>query len=373
MRAMRAPSVAVVLAALAPCAAVHAQRVSLKPEPGRGGEVERLVAALAQPESRGAAADKLWRMGAPVVPVLAAAVARGDARSLPALNVLALLGGEARAAVPQLQRLLAAEPPPDPPPVAPPRIALELALAMIGERDTLLVAEFSGRVIELDTAGNVLRSVDHNSVWGVHPLANDRLLVASDGDFVEEIDWHGKVRWKAPVPSGALDARRLLDGTTVVACWTGACVLALGPDGKEKWRIPNVRAVDVEPLPNGGFLVAGHEDKVLLEADAAGKVVLRLPLPEEPMDVDLLPDGNFLVAFDKCKRVVELDRAGNEVRRLDLPFGPEDCHRLRDGRTAVAGDVGSALFDAEGKELWRHAGGHSGHVDARIATGPDAK
>jgi hypothetical protein len=91
------------------------------------------------------------------------------------------------------------------------------------------------------------------------------------------------------------------------------------------------------------------------------------------MDVDLLPDGNFLVAFDKCKRVVELDRAGNEVRRLELPFGPEDCHRLRDGRTAVAGDQGSALFDAEGKELWRHAGGHSGHVDARIATGPDAK
>jgi len=175
------------------------------------------------------------------------------------------------------------------------------------------------------------------------------------------------------VPAGALDARRLLDGTTVVACWTGAFVVALDPDGVEKWRIPSVRAVDVEPLPGGGFLVAGHEDKVLLEADAAGKVVLRLPLPEEPMDVDLLPDGNFLVAFDKAKRVVEMDRAGNELRRLELPFGPEDCQRLRDGRTAVAGVDGAAMFDAAGKQQWHLQLGHSGHVDARIATGPGAK
>src|SRR5262249_29213334 len=177
-----------------------------------------------------------------------------------------------------------AEPPPATPTGAPTRAQLELALAMIGERDTLLVAEFSGRVVELDTAGKLLRSVDHGSVWGVHPLGGDRLLIVCDGNFVEEIDWTGKRRWSAAVPSGALDARRLLDGTTVVACWTGACVVALDPDGKEKWRIPNVRAVDVEPLPGGGFLIAGHEDKVLLEADAAGRVTLRLSLPEEPMD-----------------------------------------------------------------------------------------
>src|SRR5262249_60322729 len=97
-------------------------------------------------------------------------------------------------------------------------------------------------------------------------------------------DVRGKRRGRAGVPAGALDARRLVDGTPGVACWTGACVVALDPDGKEKWRIPNVRAVDVEPLPSGGFLVAGHEDKVLLEADAAGRVTLRLSLPEEPMD-----------------------------------------------------------------------------------------
>jgi len=228
-------------------------------------------------------------------------------------------------------------------------------------------------VLELDVSGRPLRTVQHSSVWGVHPLGGDRLLVVNDSNFVEEIDWNGKRLWQAAVPAGALDARRLLDGTTVVACWTGGCVVALGPDGKETWRIPNVRAVDVEPLPSGGFLVAGHEDKVLLEADAAGKVTLRLPLPEEPMDVDLLPDGNFLIAFDKVKRVVEMDRAGNELRRLELPFGPEDCQRLRDGRTAVAGVDGAALFDAAGKQLWCLQLGHSGHVDARIATGPGAK
>src|SRR5262252_3729333 len=141
MRGMRAPSAAsVLLAVLALAAAARAQRVSLKPEPGRGGEVERLVSALASPDTRGPAADKLWRLGAPVVPVLASAVARGDARSLPALHVLALLGGEARAALPQLQRLLAAGTQADAPAGAagiPTHTQLELALAMIGERDSL--------------------------------------------------------------------------------------------------------------------------------------------------------------------------------------------------------------------------------------------
>src|SRR5262249_22544422 len=155
---------------------------------------------------------------------------------LPALHVLALLGGEARVAVPQLQRLLAAGPQADAPAGAagaPTHAQLELALAMIGERDSLLVAQFSGTGLALDITGKPLRTVQHGSVWGVHPLGGDRLLVANDSNFVEEIDWNGKRLWQAAVPGGALDARRLLDGTTVVACWTGGCVVALDADGKE--------------------------------------------------------------------------------------------------------------------------------------------
>src|SRR5262245_14709259 len=71
MCAMRTPSIAsVLLASFALPFPAAAQRVSLKPEPGRGAEVERLVSALASPDTRGPAADKLWRLGAPAVPVL---------------------------------------------------------------------------------------------------------------------------------------------------------------------------------------------------------------------------------------------------------------------------------------------------------------
>jgi hypothetical protein len=210
-------------------------------------------------------------------------------------------------------------------------------------------------------------------VWGVQPIAGDHLLVASDGNFVEEIDWVGKVLASRAVPQAVLDARRLPDGGMVAACWRGPCAVRYGADGKEQWRVKDVHATDIEPLASGNFLIAGFDDNLLLEVDADGHEVWRLPTKDGPMDVDPLPNGNLLVAFDRGKRVVELDRAGNELHTLQLPGSPQDAQRLRDGRTLVGIDHGAVMFGADGNPLWRFDGGQCGHVVARLAPIPAGK
>jgi len=362
---MRCPALAAA-ALLTSATAAPSQRVALEPGGHGPNALEQLVETLALPDKRPAAMDKLWLVGAPAVPQLATVVARGGDAAVPALQLLALLGGRARPAVPQLQRLLQAG-------GHRCQHEIEFALAAIGERDTVLVADYRGFVIEFDADGKELRRVKHPWAWGVQPLAGDRLLVAADALGVEEIDWTGKVFWSAKPLSGGLDARRLIDGTTVVACWGASCVIGLDAAGKELWRIAGVNAIDVEPLPNGNFLVAGHDDRVVLEANSKGEVVWKLSLADSPMDVDLLPDGNLLVTMDKARRIVELDRRGHELRSLSVEQDPEDSQRLPDGRTFVAWGDGAALLDPTGKVIWRYKGSQCGRVVARIGAAPGGR
>jgi hypothetical protein len=322
--------------------------------------LERACAALTVPEQRVESMHELWRAGESAIPLLLQEVRNDSEAAGPALQVLAALGGGARGAVPALQKLRAGH-----------RRALDigLALAAIGERDSILIAAWTGnRIVELDASGKELRKVAYQSPWGAVPLPDDHLLVTSvSPSKVEEIDWTGKVHWSAAVPNGPLDARRLPDGSTVVACWQGPCAIGLDASGKEKWRLPGIHAVDIEPLWNGHFLVCGHEDKLLVEADPTGKVVWKLPLAGTPMDADVLPNGNLLVAIDQPRQILELTREGREISSLVPPGDPEDVQRLADGRTAIADANGATLLDAEGKVLWRVPLGHSGHVVARLA------
>lgn len=335
------------------------QRVRLEPT-GAPTALERACAALAVPEQRVASMYELWRAGQAAIPLLLREVGRDGATTGPALQVLAALGGEARAAVRALQKLRTGH-----------RQAahIGLTLAAIGERDSILVACWNGnQIVECDPLGQVLRKVPYPTAWGAVPLPDDRLLVTSvTASKVEEIDWTGKVHWSLSVPAAPLDARRLPDGSTVIACWRGPCALCVDADGKELWRLRDLHAVDIEPLWNGNFLVCGYEEKLLVEADPTGKVVWRLLLPGTPMDADVLPDGNLLVAIDQPRQILVLTREGREVSRLLPPGDPEDVHRLADGRTAIADAEGATLLDPEGKVLWRVPVGHSGHVVARLA------
>lgn len=361
------PSVAALaLAVLAAGATPAQQRISLRRSGAPATETERLVDDLRAAGRRAEAMARLFAAGAAVAPLLAHAVARADDGAAPALQLLIAFGGSARAVVPQLERLAT-------PGMHREQHGIELAVAAIGTRDSVLFADFGrGAVVELDGEGRELRRVAVPMVWSVQPLAGDRLLVSAvTGSRVVEIDWSGKEHWSAQVPSQALDARRLVDGSTAVACWNGNCAVVLDPEGRERARIDGIHAVDIEPLWNGNFLITGHRDRRIVEATPGGRIVWELSVPHQPMDADLLPDGRLLVSYDVPKLVVDLQRDGTELRRLAVGAAPEDAARLADGRTAVADGGGGALLDCDGRELWRYAGGQTGHVVARIAAAAD--
>jgi len=187
----------------------------------------------------------------------------------------------------------------------------------------VLVSAFGNAVIELDAEGkeSAPRAVAGAGV--VEPLPRDHLLVGSLAGKIERSIGKARSTGRPNAPQQPLDARRLPDGTTIVACWAG-CVILFDAAGKELWNFPNIRAVDVEPLWNGNFLVVGHEDKQLVELNPKGKLVWRLALPDPAMDVDVLPNGKSARGFDKARRIDEYAREGKVVATCVPPSDPED-------------------------------------------------
>jgi HEAT repeat protein len=103
----------------------------------------------------------------------------------------------------------------------------------------ILYAQSTGQIIEMDTAGKEVRQikVDGHFNWvGVELLPGGRMLVAqyAQGKVVE-IDSAGKVlkTWMVQTPAWAT---RLRNGNTLVASPDGRMVVEFSPSGKEVWR-----------------------------------------------------------------------------------------------------------------------------------------
>lgn len=336
------------------------QRISLARPEGGGSPVERAIHDLAQPARHAPAMAQLFAVGEPAVGPLVGVVARGGADTPFALQVLGALAGDARAAVPQLRRLTAAGGHPF-------AAAIELTIAAIGERDSVLVADFSADVvIEFAPDGKELRRVGHAGIWGVQPLADDRLLVTSANGHIAEIDWQGHEFWRLDTPGSPLTARRLLDGRTVVACWRGSCVLVLDAARQQIARVEGLDAADVEPGWDGNLWITSYSDQRLVELAPDGRILSSQKLAATPMDVDLLPNGNRLLAFDRARKLIEFDPAGVEAASSVVEQEPEAVHRLRDGRLAIAWATGAQLRDADGKVLFRYDSGQCSEVIARL-------
>jgi hypothetical protein len=331
-------------------------QVTVSLQPGRQPTaLERACMQLGQPESRAAGLRTLVQAGAVAVPLLVAAAQRDDATSLPALRALAAMGGTARSAAAPLAKLAQGT-------TQLARAAAE-ALAAIGERDTVLATDWNGnRVVELDSAGKLLREAAVNGPWSVQPIAGDRLLVCRYQERkVVELAWDGTTT-ELPIPEGhPIRARRLVDGTTIVALMAPNQVVALAADGKETWRIPfDARTFVV--LENDNLLLLDHEQGKLLEVTAAGTVVGEIETKGKPMSLDRCTDGALLVQFSGDLQT--LDAAGKLVRSHD--FGGVHTQLLPDGGFACAA-TGVHLRDAQGTIRWTHAGGTYGDVLARIA------
>jgi hypothetical protein len=95
----------------------------------------------------------------------------------------------------------------------------------------------NGEVVELDTAGNRVRSVPipKETMWvGIQDLPGDRFLLAnSSTGRVVEVDGTGKLLWEGKV-AGACGVARLPNGNTLVA--TSQRVVELDRQGKAIWE-----------------------------------------------------------------------------------------------------------------------------------------
>ncbi|HZT81773.1 MAG TPA: HEAT repeat domain-containing protein [Gemmataceae bacterium] len=188
-----------------------------------------------------------------------------------------------------------------------------------------LVAEFQGRkVTERDRAGKVLWTfaVD-NYPNTCRRLPNGNTLIATYGE-VTEVTPEGKRVFSHRGQASIYRAQRLRNGHTLFACSSGH-IVELDAAGKEVRRIPVPGGIStfggVEALPNGRFLVSVYGSNKVLEIDAAGKAHWEASV-QTPGSAARLPTGNTLVASMDAKQIVEIDRAGKVVWKLATPGRP---------------------------------------------------
>ena len=172
----------------------------------------------------------------------------------------------------------------------------------------------------------------------------------------------GREQWRRSFGGAGTDfafrTRRLADGGFVLAGFTDsagaggtdALLMRLDPEGRPLWSrtyggAQGERAVDVVPLPDGGFVVsgetasegAGKRDVMLLRTDAQGETVWRRAYGTANTDrgfsLAAMPDGGFLVM-------------GLRVAEGDDDYAKRDALLLR--------------TDAEGNELWTRTYGGAG-------------
>lgn len=148
--------------------------------------------------------------------------------------------------------------------------------------DTLIAEQGPCRVVEVNPAGQVVRTTPlttteqgyHLQVRNIHHLSNGNLLAAHEGEgAIREVDPTGKMVWEYMGVENAGDALRLPNGNTVISCGTQKRVIEVTPDKKIAWEL---RAADVpeinltwvsslQLLKNGNLLVGnflrGQEGK----------------------------------------------------------------------------------------------------------------
>jgi hypothetical protein len=107
-----------------------------------------------------------------------------------------------------------------------------------GKNGNILYCESGGAVVEADAAGKRLRSVKVTGLesWGdAELLPNGNVLVAKyNENQVVEIDWTGKVVWKADTPNPTY-ASRLADGNVLSSRGGNATVAEIDRNGKDVW------------------------------------------------------------------------------------------------------------------------------------------
>lgn len=181
----------------------------------------------------------------------------------------------------------------------------------LGDGQVLIAESGAGRLIEVDRAGKLLRTIKltirrpnpHHDTRLVRKLDSGHYLVCHEGDgAVREYDARGAVVWEYDVPlfgqkprgghgAGAwgnqtFAALRLANGNTLITTGNGHSVLEVTPQKKIAWQLrqkdlPKVVlawVTTIEVLPNGHYVLgnchAGPGQPLLVEIDPATRRVV---------------------------------------------------------------------------------------------------
>lgn len=207
-------------------------------------------------------------------------------------------------------------------------------------------------------------------------IGGDAILLSTPDGFAEYSLVTKELVRQVKGYRGAVAARRMPDGRTVLACnQQGVTVYEVGADGKvgrkANFKTPQTRLVR---LTAEGTLLFGANDRIV-EGDLDGKTIRSAAIPAGKHVYQALrrADGHVLVATGYGGSVVELDGQGKVVRTLggrDAPGAKEHNFNffagfqvLRNGHVVVsnwtghgAGDSSKGTqiveFDKDGLVVW---------------------
>lgn len=132
----------------------------------------------------------------------------------------------------------------------------------------------------------------------------------------------------------------------------GGRIVALGPDGKERWKVENVQfPTDAHILPGQRILVAEQNSSRVVERDINGNTTHWSVNIPQPVACGKLPNGNVWVVGRQG--IKEFNRDKKEVFAYNRNFG-DICAgvRLKNGEYVLLNNNGVIIkISREGKEL----------------------
>ena len=223
-------------------------------------------------------------------------------------------------------------------------------------------------------------------------LVGDNRVLLSTADGYREYDLTNRevVREVKGYP-GAMSARRLPNGHTVLACAAeGVQAYELSPDGellrKVIFDVPTTRVVRLTPQ---NTILFGSANQVF-EGDPSGNLVRQHTLPEGVWAYQAvrLPNGHLMVAGGYDTRMLEVDTEGNVVRTIGGNQTPQDealglhfiggFQILKNGHIVVCNWTGHGVddgekgvqilqYNTEGEVVWKwHDPVRAGSINAVI-------
>ncbi|NNE92172.1 MAG: hypothetical protein HKN23_11040 [Verrucomicrobiales bacterium] len=166
------------------------------------------------------------------------------------------------------------------------------AFARLDNGETVIVESSVGRIIHVDQAGKLVKSVPlgeggRKKTRLMRILDNGNYLACAENPgVVTEYDGEGNIVWEYEIGTRVYGAIRLKNGNTMICSGSGNSLVEVSPDKKIVWKIEKkVPGTDIElgwmttlqELPNGNILAgnchAGEDDPQIFEVTKDKKVV----------------------------------------------------------------------------------------------------